>query len=202
MSKADIGHAARLYPEAPNDSYIECLELCRLCCDALLPHDRAVFHALSFMWREKSWLITAPSGTGKSTHYVQWKLRYGNEIALMNGDKPILDFSGRDIVVCPSPWYGKEGMHSMLSAPLGGIVLLEQAQENSMRRISPREAAGRIFAQFLFSADNKEQVNAVADIETRLLKSAPIWLLRNLGDSDSAALCHDTIMKELYSDEI
>lgn len=197
LPEDELHRVMPLYPGAPNEGYVESMELCRLCCDALLPFERAVFHALSFMWRGKAWLLTAPSGTGKSTHYVLWKLRYGDEIQLMNGDKPVLDASGETIAVCPSPWYGKEGMHQMLTAPLGGVIILEQAQENSMRRITVREAVGRIFSQFLFSAENAEQLEYVSKIETKLLESVPVWLLRNRGDTAAAELCHDTISKEL-----
>ena len=100
-----------------------------------------------------------------------WKLCFGSEIKILNGDKPLLEFRKGGILVHPSPWRGKEGLGSLDAAPLGGIILLEQNEENRMRRLLPAEAAGPLLTQ------------------------VPVWLLQNRGDAASAALCRDTLME-------
>ena len=142
ISPDELVRAAAWYPEG-GAAYAEMMELCPRVSDALLPFGRLVFHALAFEWRGRVWLLTGPSGAGKTTHYLRWKLRYGEELRLLNGDKPLLEIPPEGaITVHPSPWYGKEGMQQYFSGPLGGIILLEKAAENRMRRMTPREAAG------------------------------------------------------------
>lgn len=185
------------YTESTSEISTEYYELCRAASDALLPYGGAVFHALAFKWKGRAWLITAPSGTGKTTHYIQWKRQFSDELTIMNGDKPIIrmDDSG-SITVYPSPWYGKEGIHRLDDAPLGGIVILEQQKENRIRRLDPAIddalLVGRIFAQFLFTCSNAKQVEQVSRLEEALLKY-PIWLLQNRGDLESAQLCREAL---------
>ena len=94
-------------------------------------------------WRSSGGAVSGfgPSGAGKTTHYLRWKLRYGEELRLLNGDKPLLEIPPEGaITVHPSPWYGKEGMQQYFSGPLGGIILLEKAVENRTRTASAARA--------------------------------------------------------------
>ena len=121
---------------------VEYLELGPRVSDALLPYGRILFHGAAILWRGRVWVFTANSGTGKTTQYMLWKLCFGSEVKILNGDKPLLEFREGGILVHPSPWRGKEGLGSLDAAPLGGIILLEQSEENRMRRLLPAEAAG------------------------------------------------------------
>ena len=117
---------------------------------------------------------------------------------LLNGDKPLLEIPPEGaITVHPSPWYGKEGMQQYFSGPLGGIILLEKAAENRMRRMTPREAAGCLFTQLLITRRDADSVRRACALEQALLERTPLWLLQNRGDSAAAELCRDTLSKEL-----
>ena len=189
VSAAEVERLLPLYEEGSTAPYVEHMELCTRACDALLPFERAIFHGVAFIWRGQAWLLTALSGTGKTTHYIQWKRQYGSEISIINGDKPVLDFSEE----------GKENMGSMRSAPLGGIIMLKQGQENAMRRVEPKEVVAELFMQFLFTRSTPLDVRRVCALEERLLQSVPVWQLVNRGDEASARLCRDTLAKEVYN---
>ena len=202
VSEDEIVSARKFYDDGATDAYIEECEISRAAGTALLPFGRAVFHGAAFVWRQKAWIFAAPSGTGKTTQYRLWKLLFGDEIQMLCGDKPVIEIEHGGTTVFPSPWRGKENMGNRITAPLGGIIILEQEKENSIRRLLPREAAGRIYLQFMFSRKTKEQLLAVCSLEHRLLSTVPVWLLKNRGDEASAMLCRETIEKELYADEI
>ena len=91
--------AARGYEPGTLPESVEDLELCAKACAALLPHGRAIIHAVCFVWCGKAWLICAPSGVGKTTHYKQWKRLFPNEVEMLNGDKPVLKFEKQYITV-------------------------------------------------------------------------------------------------------
>ena len=166
--------------------------------NALLPYHRCIFHGTAFLWQGKAWLFTAPSGTGKTTQFKRWKALYRNEVRILNGDKPILEFMpDGQIMVHPSPWKGKERWGGMLKAPLAGIVYLEQGKENTITRFTPQEAVIPIYKQFLYLPEKVEHIRAVCRLEETLLQHIPVWKLVNLGDLDSARLTHDVLLKYL-----
>lgn len=191
--QADLLAARQLYPAGMREAALEYNVLCGPASDALLPHRRCLFHGAAFLWRGKAWIFTAPSGTGKTTQYVLWKMLYGDEIAILNGDKPVLEARADGIWVHPSPWVGKECMGRPESAPLGGVIYLAQGPENAIRPMPAGESAAPIFAQFLFTAAGPEDVSRVCALEEALLRAVPVWLLTNRGDEASARLAHDTI---------
>ena len=166
--------------------------------NALLPFNRCVFHGTAFLWHDKAWLFSAPSGTGKTTQFRQWRRLYRDEVKIINGDKPILQFcDDGTIMVHPSPWKGKERMASMLKAPLGGIIYLQQGKENTIERMDSLDAAEPIYRQFLFLPETEEAVRRVCRMEDKLLRNIPVWELVNKGDAQSAELTHHTLTKWL-----
>ena len=77
VGEADRRRAAGFYPAGSTDAYIEYMELCRRVSDVLIPFRRTVFHGCAFLWRGRVVLLCAPSGTGKTTHYVRFAvMRY------------------------------------------------------------------------------------------------------------------------------
>lgn len=65
ITPEQCARAARGYEPGTLPESVEDLELCARACAALLPHGRAIIHAVCFVWCGKAWLICAPSGVGK-----------------------------------------------------------------------------------------------------------------------------------------
>lgn len=83
-----LKEAAPHYEAGTTPEQVEYLELGPRVCDALLPYGRILFHGAAILWRGRVWVFTANSGTGKTTQYMLWKLCFGSEIKILNGDKP------------------------------------------------------------------------------------------------------------------
>ncbi len=98
-------------------------------------------------------------------------------------------------MVHPSPWKGKERWGSMLNAPLGGIIYLQQGKENKIERMNAQNAVLPIYKQFLFLPEKEEYIHAVCRMEDTLLRNIPVWKLINKGDMASAQLTHDVLLK-------
>ena len=86
-------------------------------------------------------------------------------------------------------------MAQIRTAPLSGIIVLEQAGEDSIRLLSPREAAATIFCQFLIPAAETKEAVAVAAMTDRLLRETPVWLFRNRGLRDGTKICRDALLQ-------
>lgn len=171
--------------------------------DELLKHGRCIFHSAAFLWDGKAYLFTAPSGTGKSTQLNNWLQLYGNEISIMNGDKPVLFKNENGITVYPSPWKGKEGLgDDSITAPLGGIIILQQGRTNSLVRLTSERSVTQLIQRILFTVETRELVLNAVNMIDAIVSDIPVWLLTNTGDQYSARLTHNTLRKELYGNEI
>ena len=81
------------------------------------------------------------------------------------------------VLVHPSPWNGKENWHGADAAPLAGLILLERGEENRLASMTDKEAALPMYPHFIQTAWEADKIRKVAELETRLLHSVPIWKL-------------------------
>lgn len=175
-------------------SHAEYWSLLDLTASALLKRDSCIFHSAAFIWRGKAWVLTAPSGTGKTTQYRLWRTLYRDRVRVINGDKPVLEMDeDGNILVCPSPWSGKENYGGLRTAPLGGMIWLEQGPVNSIRRTKGTEAVPRIFSAMWNLPESEEDVSAMSRITETIVTRYPVWKLTNRGDAASAELTRAAI---------
>lgn len=170
--------------------------LISLISDALLPYKRMLFHSVAITLNGKAWLLTAPSGTGKTTQYLNLRKLYPDRIRIICGDQPILDFhDDKKIIVHHSPWNGKEGFGDMITAPLGGIVFLEQGHQDQIVSMSPGEAVIPCFHSINTFLKTRLQVHQLFALERILLQSVPLLKFINTGtlkSSDILFKCLDS----------
>ena len=60
--------------------------------DRLTVLGHGIIHASSLAWRGRGVAFSANSGTGKSTHVGLWKDTFGDEVQIINDDKPAIIF--------------------------------------------------------------------------------------------------------------
>lgn len=147
------------------------------CSDALLAFDCVILHAAALRWRDRSWLIIAPSGVGKSTQTRNLQELLPGQVSVICGDRPVLERCGGAFRVHPSPWNGKENWHGAEAAPLGGLILLRRGPENRLYALREDEAILNLYVAFIHTSASVEAVTKVADLEDGLLRAVPTWLL-------------------------
>ena len=177
------------YTECTEDSYVEYKALIELTSKFLLPHSSCIFHAVAFCWKGYAWLLTGPSGTGKTTQYKRWKVMYRDDVQMICGDMPLLELrEDGSIWVHPTPWNGKERIQGKVSAPLAGIVILEQHKMNSLERMMPGVSGVSLLPQIAIRPETEEEIILMANMLNRLLQACPVWKLKNCGDEPSALM--------------
>lgn len=198
ISEQELAEAKHRYPEGIPDSVVEFNELMPKVSMLLLDLGMATFHGMAFIWNEKAWIFTAPSGTGKTTQFMLWKYQFKDEIRLLNGDKTVLRCEDDgSVTVFPSPWAGKESMSRMESAPLDGIIYLSQDSENSVEPINITDTPRLFSPQFIYNTPTDEEAKTLNRVFRAMISVASLWHLKNKGDLDSAKLAHDTILNSL-----
>lgn len=156
------------------------------------PYGTLLLHASVIRCDGRGYLMTAPSGTGKSTHTHLW---YKNipGCDLMNDDNPVVRIYPDQAIVYGSPWSGKTPCYRNIQAPVGAMVRIKQMPENTIRRLKPVEA----FATLLPAASSMKWdhriYSAICDNITGLISRCGVWELGCLPDADAAILCHSTV---------
>ena len=185
-------------PEDSSDHYVEYRCLIPLTARALLKWNACIFHSASFVMGGYAWLVTAPSGTGKTTQYFNWQRLFPGEITMISGDMPVLTpQEDGSILVSGTSWNGKECIGSKQMAPLGGIALLEQAGENILSQMKPKDCILPFFNQFIVRPETEGEIRSLACLMEKLLTAAPVWKLRNKGDDDSTRMLRGQFMDRL-----
>lgn len=157
--------------------YYESNCLYRRLCLALVDYNAFLMHSAVIEVEGQALAFAAKSGTGKSTHIYMWRKRFGREVHIINGDKPIYRFIDGQLCACGTPWRGKENWGRNAMAPLKALCFLEQGSENHLELLSPAQVMPRLFHQLLLpkEAERMERFLALVD---RMLETTPCYLLR------------------------
>ena len=175
-------------------------EFCLSCMpisDLLLEQQACIFHAAAVRRDGRAWLIAGGSGVGKTTHTKALLSLWSEEFSVITGDKPLLrSCDDGTILVCPSPWNGKEGMRGAEKAPLAGIFLLSRGEESRVSLPDQRLAAPRILTSVFQSGRSVKAIHLAASMAERILEACPVWHLVSRDVQDSARLLYDCIAGE------
>lgn len=153
-----------------------------------------LMHASVIRCNGKGYLMTAPSGTGKSTHTRLW---YDNipGCDLMNDDNPVVRIIDGQAIVYGSPWSGKTPCYRNIQAPIGGLVRIQQRRENTIRRLSTVEAFCNLLPAMSNMKWDERVYKGVCDGIGELIRLVGMYELGCLPNAEAAILCHDTIAR-------
>lgn len=152
---------------------------------ALLLHASAVF------CNGKNVIFTASSGVGKTTQAELWR-QYRNA-TVINGDKVFLTLQSGEIFAWGSPWNGSSPYAENIGAEAAAIIVLEQAEENSIRRLSGMEVLKKLLPHVFFPNWDAQCERSVFDLLNEILAQTDVYLLSCRPDEDAVALVEKTV---------
>jgi hypothetical protein len=125
--------------------------------------------------------------------YKNWKKAYKDDVQMICGDMPVLRVEDdHTITVHPSPWNGKERIKGHISAPLGGIIILEQSDIDEISQMKKDESAIPLLLQLALKPETEQDVKNMSMIENVILDHYPVWKMKNRGDVNSVYLAAET----------
>lgn len=136
-----------------------------------------VLHSSSLAWRGQGVAFSAASGTGKSTHVGLWKERFGDDVQIINDDKPAIRFTEDGPMLCGTPWSGKTAHNCNRMVPLRAIVFIERGQQNRIRRLDVVEGMFHLTSQIVRPYYDADLGVQVVDFTQRVLENVPLYLL-------------------------
>ncbi len=182
LTQDDINRARDEYKEAYGDccKWDGDLEVLALHCkvaERFVMHDIILMHGSAIAVGNSTYLFTAPSGTGKTTHTLKW-LENCPEAFVVNGDKPFIKINDDgSVLACGSPWAGKENLYTNTMVPLKSIILMERAEENHIEQISFAQAFPTLLQQ-VYRPEDEEKMRKTLKLMQRLNPAVSFWRFR------------------------
>lgn len=140
-------------------------------------------------------MLSAPSGTGKTTHSELWKREFDAHI--INGDYAFLEpTDDNGLIFHGTEFSGSSPYHDMGDWHVDDIVFVSQSPVNKVRRLTGREAYIHMLENAFVPRWDKEKTEKVLDLIEKTLGQVKVWLLECNMDPEAAHVLRDAIFKE------
>ena len=158
---------------------------------AVLNHKACVLHGVVMEYKGIGILVTASSGTGKTTHTRMW--RDEERALILNGDRCLCrEMDGRWYAY-GMPWAGSSGEYINRRVPIAAVVSLKRDTKNHTRILSHFEGSiylmQRIFAP-MWRCQMQEEAISMAE---KLAKEFPVIELSCRPDLESVQTLKETL---------
>lgn len=183
--------ASRVSSAAVDSGFVSLLALEK----RMLEQDSLVLHTAFMVHRGQAILFSAPSGTGKSTQAGLWETYRGSRT--VNGDRCLLRRENGSWRAEGWPVCGSSEICHAESHPIRAIVMLSQAPENRIHRLTPGNAFSQVYSQITVNRWAKGSVVRVMDLIEDLTKKIPVYHLA-CNISQDAVACLEQALEEEY----
>lgn len=136
-------------------------------------------------------VFLGPSGMGKSTQAKLWVEHQGADFII--GDRPGLRRIDGQWIGFGMPWDGKDGIKQQKQVPIRALISLEQAPENSIRRLTKQEAMMVLLNQVMMPMWDDAAMAQLTPLMGLLADEIPFYHLKNLPNREATELTCKTI---------
>lgn len=136
-------------------------------------------------------IFTGYSGVGKTTQAQLWE-KYLNA-KIINGDKLVLRILENGTFAYGIPWKGSSPYCLNRKVPVKGIVVLQQAGENSIQKLDSAACLEYFIPHIFLPHWDPECMSRALDTFEKILSSIPVFLLRCRPDEDAVLLAKEQI---------
>lgn len=178
-------------------AYAEFLCVYRLIAEKLPIFNAFVFHGAAISYKDRGYIFTAQSGTGKSTHIMLWRKFIGKSVDIINGDKPIVKIRDSGAFICSTPWAGKEGWQKNRILPLSCVTFLERSTAPFIHRDTPESCIAKIMNQVYMPKSGKSAERTLELIDS-LLNGVCLYTLGCDISENSVKIAFEGITNEKY----
>lgn len=171
----------------------------------ILYDDGILMHASAINWKGTGIIFTAPSRTGKSTHAALWGKYKG--AVVINDDTTAIKIEDNELYIYATPWNEPSSNSSINSpsnssnnssiksycpcndsnhsVPLKMIVILQQSNENAIRRITGPELLPGILPRFMLPYHDSKLMSKAMDIVGKIASAVPVYILKCRPDMEA-----------------
>lgn len=160
----------------------------------LIWHRVFYLHGSALMMEGRGYLFMGMSGAGKSTHARIWRECFGDAVTMINDDKPLIRFEGKQVIVCGSPWNGKHKIGTNTEAPLKAIVQIVKDTDNRITSMDLTEAFHLLYIGTL-RFEEKAQMKILMELLGGVIETIPFYCLHCNMEHEAAELAYE-VLKE------
>jgi hypothetical protein len=136
-------------------------------------------------------VFLGPSGMGKSTQAKLWVEHQGADFII--GDRPGLRRIDGQWIGFGMPWDGKDNIKQQKQVPIRALISLEQAPENSIRRLTKQEAMNVLLNQVMMPMWDDAAMSLLTPLMGQLASEVPFYHLKNLPNREATELTRAAI---------
>ncbi len=173
-----------------SEIFFENAALNRLIAERITAYDVLLMHGSALCMDGETYIFTAPSGTGKSTHARLWRETFGDRVFMINDDKPMLRVREDGVIAYGTPWNGKHNLSRNASAPVRAIALLKRSEENRVEPMVKSDAFTVLISQALTSKDPAVMLR-ILTLEKRMLEKVRFYTLYCSMEPDAARVSYE-----------
>lgn len=162
---------------------------------AAIKHNTMLVHSSAVVYNGGAYLFSALSGGGKSTHTALWKKAFGDDVKIINDDKPVVQIKDNKCTVYGTPFDGGSGIANNDSAPLKAIIFIEKGEENSIRIPTTTEVLQNLYFSTAHMVDKETAEAMILNFE-KLISLTQFYVLTCNTDISAAYFCRDAIVKQ------
>lgn len=165
---------------------------------AVLNHDACVLHGVVMEYEGRGILVTASSGTGKTTHTRMWR-DYKNAL-ILNGDRCLCRKIDGIWYAYGMPWSGSSGEYINRRVPITAIVSLRQDKTNHTRILSHFEGSIYLMQRIFAPVWQCEMQDKAFELTEELAGRFPVIELSCRPDLESVEVLEKAILKQEADD--
>ena len=153
-------------------------------------------HASALSYHEDAYVFTALSGGGKSTHSRLWKETFGNDVKIINDDRPYLKVTEKDIYAFSHPQSGTHRLYTNTSCPVRVIGKIVKDKDNYVKRLSKADFFPFLVQQ-TFTMDDPNTTKKIISLIKKALDHVFLYEIHCNTNYDAASLIYEQIDKDI-----
>ena len=162
--------------------------------ELLIKRGRALIHSSYILYKGKAIIFSADKQVGKSTQASLWE-KHRNALTV-NGDRAILGFEKGVLHAYGAPFCGSSKVSRNVTAPLGAIVLLRQAKENSVQKVGQAEAFRELLTKLTYNEHSIESLEKAVSLTEKIVSLVPVYRLSCLPDEGAVEALERQLEKD------
>lgn len=150
-----------------------------------------MLHSSLVDFNGKGIMFVGPSGIGKTTQAELW-MKYRDAV-IINGDMALIREEEAGFTGYGCPWHGSSPYCENRQVPLCGIIVLEQAKENRIERLSGVTLIERMMNNIFLPHWYPRGVEAAMETVDHLLSQVPVYLMKCRPDEEAVEMAEGVL---------
>lgn len=163
-------------------------------CRSIIKYNAMLIHSSAIEYNGKAYLFAADSGVGKSTHTALWRKAFGEDVRMINDDKPVVRIIDGKAFAYGTPFDGGSGIANNICSPLGAVVFIERGESNSIRKAETPEILKKLYFSTAHFVSKVTAEKMLINFEN-LLSCTDFYILTCNMDISAAYTARNAIVK-------